>query len=289
MEKRYINLLKSILINEVYLENDARLLYIYSCIASGGDLDQNIIRNISTEREDLVNSVRAARQVGGPWWRVPFTNAQGETQMLNFRNISEFSHTMIGRERLNNIEHCLDEIRRDGIDGDVAETGVWRGGAGILMKGYLTAYGMSDKKVWLADSFEGLPVPTLPQDEGWDFSPSKVPILAISQEEVEENFRRYDLLDDGVMFVKGWFRDTLHLAPIDRLSLLRLDGDLYESTMDALNALYQKLVPGGFLIVDDYSEFEPCRRAIHEFREHHEITDPIQKIDWAGVYWRKTG
>jgi hypothetical protein len=195
---------------------------------------------------------------------------------------------MVGRKRLDNIEYCLDRVREDGIAGDLAETGAWRGGACIFMKGYLAAWEMHARKVWVADSFEGLPVPTMPQDRGHDFSAGKVPILAVSLEEVRENFRRYGVLDEGVHFLKGWFRDTLPSAPIEKLALLRLDGDLYESTMDALNALYQKVEPGGFVIVDDYGDFEPCRRAIHEFRDNHGITDPIETIDWTGRFWRKS-
>ena len=133
-----------------------------------------------------------------------------------------------------------------------------------------------------------IPVPSLPQDEGWDFSASKEPILAIPLEEVQENFRRYNLLDDQVQFLKGWFCDTLPTAPIEKLAVLRLDGDLYESTMDGLNALYDKVSPGGFIIVDDYGDFEPCHRAITEFRQARNINDPIEVIDWAGAYWRKS-
>ena len=127
------------------------------------------------------------------------------------------------------------------------------------------------------------------EDAGYDFSAAKVPILAISLEDVQENFRRYDLLDDKVKFLKGWFRDTLHVAPISELALLRLDGDLYESTMDGLKALYDKVSTGGFIIMDDYNDFEPCRRAVSEFREQHGIKDPIEPIDWAGAFWRKSG
>jgi len=90
-----------------------------------------------------------------------------------------------------------------------------------------------------------------------------------------------------VRFLKGWFRDTLPAAPIGKLALLRLDGDLYESTRDALHALYGKLSPGGFLLVDDYGDFPPCRKAVDEFRAEHRIDAPIVEVDWSGVYWRK--
>jgi O-methyltransferase len=248
-----------------------------------------IFRNVRTRLPDWFSGVKAARQEGRIWWHVSIKNADGTNGTLDLRNVCEFSHTMIGRKRLDNIEKCLALIKKDNVAGDVAETGAWRGGASIFMKGCLNAWGMENRNVWVADSFEGLPVPSRPEDAGYDFSATKVPILAVSLEEVQENFRRYDLLDDKVKFLKGWFRDTLHIAPIKELALLRLDGDLYESTMDALKALYDKVVPGGFIIVDDFNDFEPCRRAVLEFREQHRIKDPIEIIDWTGAFWRKSG
>lgn len=288
LQDRYLQLLKNTLLNEVYLENEVRLLYVFAMLASRQNIDSEVLRNVGTRLPEWVANVKAARQEGRPWWKVTVNLSDGSENVLDLRNVCEFSHTMVGRKRLDNIEHCLRRVHQDNIPGDVAETGVWRGGASIFMKGCLTALEMANRSVWVADSFEGLPVPSLPQDEGWDFSAGKVPILAVSLEEVQENFRRYDLLDHGVKFLKGWFCDTLHNAPIEQLAVLRLDGDLYESTMDALNALYQKVSPGGFIIVDDYGDFEPCRQAIHEFRKRHGITDPIEKIDWAGSYWRRS-
>src|SRR5205807_461969 len=146
----------------------------------------------------------------------------------------------------------------EGVPGDIIETGVWRGGATVFMRGYLAAHGIEHRRVWVADSFEGLPVPSNPNDAGYDFSASVFPILAISRQEVEELFTRYDLLDDRVQFLEGWFKDTLPNAPMDQLALMRLDGDLYESTMDALTSLYDRLSVGGYVIIDDYNDFEPC-------------------------------
>lgn len=288
LQHRYIELLKNSLLNEPYLENEVRLLYIFSMLASRQKVDVEVVREIGRRLPDWVARVRQARQEGRPWWTVNMNDASGATKKLNLRNVCEFSHTMVGRKRLDNITQCLDIVRTENVPGDLIETGVWRGGASILMRGYLAAWEMNDRKLWVADSFEGLPVPSLPEDEGWDFSAAKVPILAIPLEEVQENFRRYNLLDDQVQFLKGWFCDTLPTAPIDKLAVLRLDGDLYESTMDGLNALYDKVSPGGFIIVDDYGDFEPCHRAITEFREKRGISDPIEIIDWAGAFWRKS-
>lgn len=157
-----------------------------------------------------------------------------------------------------------------------------------MMRGVLAAYGVRDRTVWVADSFAGLPAPDparWPADAG--DSHHKATVLAVSEAEVRENFRRYGLLDDQVRFLPGWFRDTLPTAPIERLAVLRLDGDMYESTIEALNALYPRLSDGGFCIIDDYGAVEGCRRAVEDYRSSHQVEDPMIKIDLTGVYWRK--
>jgi O-methyltransferase len=197
------------------------------------------------------------------------------------------AHTMIGLKRLNNIQYCAETVIRDGIEGDFIETGVWRGGACIFMRGIIKAYG-EPRTVWVADSFAGLPPPnaiTYTADAG-DLHHTVSAWLACSQVQVEANFERYGLLDDQVRFLKGWFKDTLPVAPIEHLALLRLDGDMYESTIQALEALYPKLSPGGFVIVDDY-HLQPCARAVQDFRVIHRIDSEIRHIDGMGVYWRR--
>lgn len=199
------------------------------------------------------------------------------------------AHTMIGRKRLNNIQYCVEKTIKDKIPGDLIETGVWRGGATIFMRAILKVYNVKDKKVWVADSFEGLPPPDLhnyPQDKGLDLYTFKN--LAVSLDTVKENFKRYNLLDNQVIFLKGWFKDTLPQAPINKLSVLRLDGDLYESTLEALKYLYPKLSIGGYVIIDDYGAIKPCRQAVNYYRKHNKIREPIFSIDHTGIYWRKT-
>jgi O-methyltransferase len=103
---------------------------------------------------------------------------------------------------------------------------------------------------------------------------------------VKENFRKFGLLDEQVAFLPGWFSETLAAAPIERLALLRLDGDMYASTMDALTALYHKVSPGGFVIVDDYGAVPACRQAVTDFREARGIKAQIVDIDGLGVFWQ---
>lgn len=198
------------------------------------------------------------------------------------------AHTMIGLKRLRNIRDCVEDVLVRQVPGDLIETGVWRGGATILMRAVLKAHGVTDRRVWLADSFTGLPLPDpqrYPKDAGDKHHTQ--PQLAVSAEQVRANFRRYGLLDDQVQFLEGWFRDTLPTAPIDRLAILRLDGDMYESTIVALEHLYDKLSPGGYVIVDDYGCIASCRQAVHDFRTSHQITAPIRPIDWSGIFWQR--
>jgi hypothetical protein len=198
------------------------------------------------------------------------------------------AHTMVGLLRLDHLQACVESVLQDGVPGDLIETGVWRGGASILMRGMLEIYGDEHRRVWVADSFAGLPAPDVeryPLDKSLDLSTFAA--LSVSLAEVKENFSRYGLLDDRVRFLEGWFRDTLATAPIDRLAVMRLDGDLYESTMEALTALYPRLSIGGYVIIDDYSATLQSRQAVADFRERFGVSEEIGFPDPVSAYWRR--
>ena len=218
------------------------------------------------------------------------------------------AHTMIGMHRLDNIQELVTDVLANGTPGDLIETGVWRGGSTIFMRGILKAHGVTDRSVWVADSFEGFPSteeqgasarsftsPELADTLGYQTRELAPEVRAsldelsegISFEDVRDRFDRYGLLDDQVKFLRGWFRDTLPSAPIERLALLRLDGDLYDSTYDALNALYPRLSVGGYAIVDDYGDFEECRRAVHDYLAASGAEAELQRIDDEAVFWQK--
>jgi O-methyltransferase len=202
------------------------------------------------------------------------------------RDWPSLAFSMIGSVRMRNLRHASETVLLDGVEGDFIETGVWRGGACILMSGILEAYGDDTRRVFVADSFAGLPPPnseSFPADADSQFHTHTQ--LQISRADVEDNFRRFGLLDGRVIFLEGWFKDTLPDAPIDQLAVLRLDGDMYESTIEAMDALYHKVSYGGFVIVDDYF-LPPCAKAVHDFRERYGITSPILPIDGMGTYWR---
>jgi O-methyltransferase len=203
------------------------------------------------------------------------------------RDWPDAAETMIGFARIEQLQAAVEDVIARGIPGDLIETGVWRGGACIFMRGVLAAHGVTDRTVWVADSFAGLPEASseYPADTAglpfWE-----MPGLVVSQEEVRRNFEKYGLLDDQVRFLKGWFKDTLPAAPIEQLAVLRLDGDMYESTIQALEALYPKVSAGGYVIVDDYGAVEGCRLAVDDYRGEHGIAAPLVSIDGAGVYWQ---
>ncbi|ORB72145.1 TylF/MycF/NovP-related O-methyltransferase [Mycobacterium scrofulaceum] len=197
--------------------------------------------------------------------------------------------TMIGMERLTSLQRCVETVLEDDVPGDLVECGVWRGGASILMRAVLAVYGDKKRSVWLADSFEGVPPPDTAHykaDKGIRLHRA-AGVLAVSEPQVRANFERYGLLDEQVRFLPGWFKDTLCDAPIDRIAVLRLDGDLYESTIQGLDALYPRLSPGGFCIIDDYHAIDACRQAVTDYRTKHGVTAEIVEIDGTGVLWRK--
>ena len=205
------------------------------------------------------------------------------------RDRSSIAHTMVGILRLENLRELSRRAIELGTPGDFIETGVWRGGCCILMRGVLAAYGIHDRKVYVADSFAGLPPPKpelFPRDA--DDVHYTIAELAVSLDQVKANFDRYGLLDENVVFVKGYFSDTLPSLDVGTFALIRLDGDMYKSTYVALDALYPRLSVGGFVIIDDYGALASCRQAVIDYRTRMSIEDPIQPVDWTGVWWQKT-
>jgi O-methyltransferase len=260
----YLDLLKKVLVNWVYgqFECDSRPPRTRWKLPIWQLLQRNGILLSRTSRFD-----RKKRENGDDW--------------------PPFAHSMIGLRRLDSLHRCIEDVIGAAVPGDFIEVGAWRGGACVLMRGALKAYGDQKRIVWVADSFQGLPKPNkerYPADAGDTFHTFSN--LAVSLEEVKNNFDLYDLLDERVRFLKGWFADTLPTAPISRLSILRLDGDMYGSTMEALSSLYPRLSVGGYCIIDDYF-MKGCRAAVHDYRNGHSISEPIERIDDQSVLWRR--
>lgn len=276
MEDLYLDLTKKALLANIYDENS---WYVLGSLRGSGSFKewlQSLIVKLAWRRKLML--IRP-REASPDHWGF-------------------FGYTMMGLPRLNNIQDCVEEVIEHGIEGDFIETGVWRGGGTIFMRAILKAHGVTDRTVWVADSFEGLPAiekkDAIHAQDVMDVAgmndggPMQLG-LAVSLERVKSNFAKFDLLDDQVRFLKGWFRDTLPTAPIKKLAVLRLDGDMYHSTMDALNALYNKVSIGGYVIVDDYNCWPHCKQAVDDFRRTHGILDEIIEVDRYGVYWKVSG
>jgi O-methyltransferase len=196
--------------------------------------------------------------------------------------------TMTGFKRLDSLQGLLKDVIQNGIAGDFIETGVWRGGSSIFARGVIRGLGQQDRKTFVCDSFAGLPPGERgldKGDKGWDHWP----YLEVSAEVVAGNFNSAGVLDENVIFAKGFFNDTIPVLSnmVDSLAIMRLDGDIYESTVDVLYHLYEKLSVGGYVIMDDWFGF-PSKTACEDFFKVHGISPEIIAVDNLSAYWKKT-
>jgi hypothetical protein len=196
--------------------------------------------------------------------------------------------TMTGSLRLNSLKKLLHDIIQNEISGDFIETGVWRGGMSIFARGILQANNQTYRKSFVCDSFQGLPPGDRdldPKDKNWN----TFNYLEVSELIVAENFKAAGVLDPNVIFVKGFFNDTMpEVAKMtESLAIMRLDGDMYESTVDVLYHLYEKLSIGGYVIMDDWN-FHPSKTACEDFFKAHNISPAIIEVDKLSAYWQKT-
>lgn len=156
----------------------------------------------------------------------------------------------------------------------------------------LKEYGEMHRNVWVCDSFEGFP-PESEKDKQYNINwPSLNEWIAVPVEDVKNNFSGFGVLNDNVKFVKGFFKETMLNIEVKNIAVLRLDGDMYDSTMDVLNALYFKVSKGGYVIIDDYG-ISSCDAAVNDFRAKHNILSPMislrektEKDEAFGCYWK---
>ena len=261
LRELYLDLIQKVIINEIYADPPLKRSIVGKLLAKVG---------IYTRHEATREFDHRKRELGLDW--------------------PSIAHSMIGGKRMSNLRNLLVDVIENEVEGDFIETGVWRGGACIYAKAIMKSYGITNRKVWLADSFSGLP-----KSDGTKYEAdkgdlhSKEEALSVSREEVENNFNTYGLLDENVEFLVGWFKDTLPKAPINKIAVLRLDGDMYESTINALDALYHKVSQNGYVIVDDYHAVAACKLAVHDYLDQHSLGEnvSIKEIDGTGVYWKK--
>lgn len=228
-------------------------------------------------------------------------------------DMSYLGTTMVGKRRLQVLEDLIIDVVDRAVPGDFLETGVWRGGCSAYAIAVLRAYAYAvalqstssqgtpprptlrtdyNRRVYFCDSFAGLPpgdATVHKNDVGWD----KLTYVSASVEETARYLQEYNLMDPRIVFVKGFFNESMRplqqqvLIPEKRrIAILRLDGDMYQSTVDVLYHLYELVVVGGYVIVDDWEGF-PAKDACEDFFRVHQIHAIIHPIDVTSVYFQK--
>ncbi len=252
--RRYLDLLRDALLDQHYLENELRIEHLLECLDAGRPVDRNKLANPARYMTSPLRRLKQERETG----ELPADagSAAGPDGL---------AYAPLGRLRLDHLRACLDLVREEAVQGDLVDAGTGRGGAAILMHGFLDVYGLSETRVWVADRFAG------PAD----------------LYSVREAFSRFDLLDDRVGFLEGPPARRLTEAPIDDVALLRIGSRDPDEVRAVLEALHDRVAPGGFVVVDAYGA-EDCQAAVDAFREQRGVTEQLERIDWSGAAWRKT-
>jgi cephalosporin hydroxylase len=264
---RYLKVVKSALLNEHYLENEVRL----EALSGTVNADRRAAAKLRDPvRHDTEAFRRIARQRLGP-------PGPGDYAVNSF-----LPYTAMGRTQLDHLERCLDTIRNDEVGGDLVECGTGRGGGAIFMRAYLDAWELSEPRVFVADRFRASPEP----DKEPQLPAGGVSDFRADLNIVRDGFERFDVLDDRVRFLEGPMSATLPEAPVAEVALLRIGAGIGTEARAVLDALYDRLAVGGFVLVDARAHGSTSA-AVDAFRSDHSIEDPIERIDASAIAWRK--
>lgn len=212
-----------------------------------------------------------------------------ETEWFIINSVEKY--TMTSPERIVSLIRAVDYVERMEIEGAFVECGVWKGGSVMALMKRLIQIEKAKRKVWLYDTFEGMSEPT-----ELDIDPENIPakqrlenaekigtnIWAFSTlDEVKENLKTVGYPKDQIHFIQGKVEDTLPYTSPDKIAILRLDTDWYESTKMELEILYDKVSSGGVVIIDDYGHWKGCKKAVDEFIEKRSLPIFLHRIDYT--------
>jgi O-methyltransferase len=192
-------------------------------------------------------------------------------------------YTLVGPERIRNLRTLALRIESEGIPGDVIECGVCNGGTAAVMARSAT-HSHIDRTLWLFDSFQGMPETT-----GVDGAEAKEYVGQVlgSAKRVRELLRKAGADLERVKIVEGWFEDTFPTVSISQIALLNIDADWYESVSLCLETFYDRVVPGGFVSIDDYGHWPGCRKAVDEFFAARRLKYTLQEVDYTARWFQK--
>jgi O-methyltransferase len=194
-------------------------------------------------------------------------------------------HTMVSLPRLRNLDRLIRLLDEEGVPGDVVECGTCNGGSGAVLA-RVACRSPLGRHTWLLDSFAGMP-PAGPED-GPDAA-AYTGSCKGNLDRVREVLRTAGVDDPAVALVPGWFHETLPTLPANPVALLHVDADWYESVRICLDHLYDRVSPGGFVVLDDFGYWQGCRRAWQEFRQSRGLDVELTPVDGIGVWFRKPG
>ncbi len=198
--------------------------------------------------------------------------------------------TMTGPAAMFALIRAVEYVVAAGLEGSIVECGVWRGGSMMVIAKTLLRLGAADRDLYLYDTFEGMTPPTQ-EDASHDnsFAVARYDALTsanekwcyASEEEVRHNVLGTGYPKERIHFVRGPVERTLTELTPDRIALLRLDTDWYESTKAELEILYPKLLRKGVLIIDDYGHWKGARKATDEYFSAHRIVPYLMRADYT--------
>ena len=195
------------------------------------------------------------------------------------------SYTLLQIPRLNAIYFFTNAIDSFRIEGDIVECGVWNGGSAAIMA-YVSNNSIYKRKIWLFDSFLGLPPPTA-KDTAKAFKRYFPGMCSGSRRRVEEILSALKIFPVRTYIVEGWFADTFPKARVERIAILHIDADFYESVKLSLEKFYPAVQRGGYIVLDDYGTWEGCKAAADEFLTQQTQPINLMRIDKNAYYFRK--
>lgn len=203
------------------------------------------------------------------------------------------AYTMTSPERIVSLCEAVKYVQQNGIEGDIVECGVWKGGSMMAVADTLLGLNSTDRNLYLFDTFEGMPPPT---ENDVDIGGASAQILLDNSDKekdvsvwcnaaidiVKDALGSTGYPDEKMHFIKGLVEETIPEFIPEKIAILRLDTDWYESTKHEMEHLFPRLSRGGVLIIDDYGHWQGARKAVDEYLENNKIRILLNRIDYTG-------